>query len=568
MQKNAEKAIKEILIINLTRMGDLVQTTPMMAGLREKYPDIKITLLVNSAFTEICRYIPFPDRVFEMDIGRIIKDIESNNLVECYKYIEEILDRINDRVYDITVNFTHSSDSAVLTSLINTREIRGLSLSNDGEGVVKRHPWMRYFFNVIPGRDYNPFHLCDMYALSGGALPSKRGMHISVPADIMEQTEALLSGYGIKENDMLIGFQLGASAEDKRWPVEFFAELSDRISGYFGAKVVLIGSGGETGSGEEFERTAQAKPLNLIGKTNLKELTALLKRCTLLISNDTGPLHIATAVGTKVVDISLASVHFRETGPYAEGSFAIEADIPCSPCSFHITCKDMVCKRIINVNNVFELVRRLLTEGDITYVEDSALWSGLQIYRSYFEKEGLIEYKPLIKRPISKKDLFVHIYRETWLRVLNGEEISRHDNIFQSLMEKLYNWYDIGSVDFSVLIGNEIDALKRLTGLIDAGLARLMLMAGEAKKVSPDITWIKETWEDVPLIEQEMETITYTHPPLKPLSYLFKYSKEELEERELIALSNKACLIYKNLKAHVSAITDILESLRGAFVCL
>ena len=118
--------MKEILIINLTRMGDLLQTTPLMAGLKELHRSSRITLLINSAFTEICRGIPFFDDLVVIDMKeyrtRLVN--KEHSLVENYRFLENLIHQINAREYDLTINITHSPVSAILTSFIRTREIR------------------------------------------------------------------------------------------------------------------------------------------------------------------------------------------------------------------------------------------------------------------------------------------------------------------------------------------------------------------------------------------------------------------------------------------------------------
>ncbi|HDH01962.1 MAG TPA: glycosyltransferase family 9 protein [Nitrospirae bacterium] len=557
--------MKDVLIVNLTRMGDLVQTTPVMAGLKDRYPGARITLLVSSAFLEICRYIPDADRVFVLDINKVLQGLKRRDPVGTFRYLEDIVGKINDTLYDLVINFTHSPSSAVLTSLFRTKEVRGLSMDDEGF-TVKRHPWIRYFFNVIPARDYNPFHLCDMYLKAGGVTPKGQGLHLDIPPDAEQRADSILTERGVNRGDIVVGLQLGASAEDKRWPVARFAELADRLVEVFGLKILLTGSVKEVHYGKEFETIATTKPLNLIGKTDLRELAALLKRCNLFISNDTGPLHIATAVETRTINISLASVHFRETGPYGEGHYVVGAELPCSPCGFNSSCKDMVCKRVINANNVFELSKELLIEGDLTSIEDSAAWENVQVYKSFFEKDGFIDYVPLIKgRPLKKELLFAHIYRQTWLKILDREYSSTPDSIYQHFVEKLSECYDMDSVNTSILFEEELEVLRRLKELSDSAFSIIAIIDREAKKSSPDVELIKQIWKGVPPLDQEIETIGYTCPALKPLTTIFKYEKEELEEEDIAVLSEKACRIYNDLGLHASMLIQFLRSLPSIF---
>ncbi len=553
--------MKNVLIVNLTRMGDLIQTTPVMAGLKDRYPGIRITLLVNSAFLEICRYIPHADRVFVLDIRNVLQGLKRRDPVGTFHYLEDVICKINDTMYDLVINFTHSPSSAVLTSLFKTKEVRGLSMDKEGF-TVKRHPWIRYFFNIIPGRDYNPFHLCDIYLKAGDITPGEQSLHLEIPADAEQRADSILTEMGVNRGDILVGLQLGASAEDKRWPVARFAELADRLVEVFGLKILLTGSVKEVHYGKEFESIAGTRPLNLIGRTDLRELAVLLKRCNLFISNDTGPLHIAAAVGTRTINISLASVHFRETGPYGEGHYVVGTELSCSPCGFNTSCKDMVCKRVISAANVFELSKKLLMEDDPVSIEDSPAWENVQVYKSFFEEDGFIDYMPLINgRALKKELLFVHIYRQTWLKILDREYSCIPDSINQHFVEKLYEWYDMDSVNSAAMIEDELKVLRRLKELADSVFSIISIIDREAKKSSPDVELIKQIWRGVPPLDQEIEIIGYTCPTLKPLTTIFKYEKEELGEEDIAVLSEKACRIYNDLGLHASMLIQSLQSL-------
>ncbi|RMF99954.1 MAG: hypothetical protein D6726_12110, partial [Nitrospirae bacterium] len=117
--------MRDLLIINLTRMGDLIQTTPVLVAAKEMYPDIFITLLINSEFEGIVPYLPGVDRVISINIRQMVKEVDRGDIPGAYRYLKMVLDEVNDRVYDKLINFTHSLDSAVLSSMIRTKEVRG-----------------------------------------------------------------------------------------------------------------------------------------------------------------------------------------------------------------------------------------------------------------------------------------------------------------------------------------------------------------------------------------------------------------------------------------------------------
>lgn len=550
--------MQDVLIINLTRMGDLIQTTPAIVGLKERYPGVRITLLVNTAFKEICNYLPFVDRYFHLDKRMVINLLDNNNILDAYTYIWEALHNVNDREYDLVINFTHSASSAVITSLIRAKEIRGLSIDREGY-TMKRHSWIRYLFNVIPSRNINPFHLCDMHVKSAGVLPENKGLHLIVRDEINAWAEDTLKQNGLRESEYLIAFQLGASAEDKRWPVENFASLADIISHHLDATILLTGSSSESGFGERFEYLTGAKTINLIGKTNLMELTALLKRSDLLVSNDTGPLHIATAVGTTVLDISLASVHFRETGPYGEGHYVITADIPCYPCNFQSNCSDYVCKKSITPEAVFELVKSILKDGRVSAFLEEGILKDVQVYESYFDDDGLISYRPLIRRPLKSEELFSHIYRKTWQVVLDRKGFLNPDSIAEHVIKKL-TLYD----DYSVLEesgGYYVEVFQKFRGLINGVLSIMEIMKKEASKGNPDLQLIERLWENIVPIDKEIERLSCIYPFLKPFVIVLKYEKEAFEGERLLEVIHEAAEAYRYALWHADAISRILQGI-------
>ncbi|MDX9714336.1 MAG: glycosyltransferase family 9 protein [Dissulfurispiraceae bacterium] len=573
--------MKEVLILNLTRMGDLIQTTPVIQGIKECYPECRITLVVNGLFEKICSFIPYVDDVIVFDM----KEFQTiacggAGIVEQYRYAEDFIKNINSRRYDLAINFTHSRPSAVLLALSDADDRRGFMVDSEGNSII-RYPWMKYFFNVIPNRDFNSFHLSDIYVKSGGFIPVKKGLHLNVPQSAKDDIRNLLQSCQISDSDTLIAMQLGASAEDKRWTAASFAALADKLFEEKGMKIVLVGTGSEEGLGREFELSARSRSLNLIGKTDLSQLTALLHRCDMLVSNDTGPLHIATAVGTKVLDISVASVHFRETGPYGENFYVIQSELSCCPCSFYNTCKNPVCKDTVTPDNVYSLVCSILNnDKNLESIQESDLWKNVQVYRSYFEDDGLIEYRPLIKRPVSRHVLYSHIFRQTWLRILDVDRPSDpfgtiyepsvieavSEAIFTRLVKLMEEWYnDEISGEFLVSIDEEISSLRRLKELAEEGFIRVSLIGTEARKLSPDVSRIKDLWSVVPDIDEEIDKIGNIFTSIHPLTVIFSYGRSGLEGSDLKILTAETARLYDELRVHVSMVLSVIDKILNRY---
>ncbi|MBI5741868.1 MAG: glycosyltransferase family 9 protein [Nitrospirae bacterium] len=540
--------MKEILIINLTRMGDLLQTTPVMAGLKEAYPEARITLVANSSFTEICRGIPMIDEliVFDMKDQRIKLSQRKISLAGGFRYLEALIEKINGREYDLTLNFTHSPVSALLTSMVRSREIRGITADREGHKLIK-HPWMRYFFNVVPNREYNPFHLVDMYLKAVGIYPRSRKLFYQAPEEDASRSAELLRGKGVADDDLLIGIHLGASKGDKRWPSACFAKLADLIVREFGAKIVLFGSPEEAALAGEFEAGVRFETLNFVGGTNLGELSALLRRCSLLISNDTGPLHLATAVGTAVIDIFTANVHYLETGPYGEGHHVVQADLPCVPCDFHVQCNNMICKDVIKPEAVFEVAKRALGRGPGPGASDEGLWINVRVYESHFRNDGQIAYSPLLRRPLKKEELYRILYSKVWNTGFAKDDMNV-ETAYGDISGELSSFYGLENchemADGLIKDGGAIEQLAALTG---EGLGLVRAIAEEASEVSFDVRKIRDIWEKVEAVDERIELIAYANPCLRPLVLIFTYSKEAMEGKELLELAEASCRIYEEL---------------------
>jgi len=552
--------MKEILLANLTRMGDLIQTTPVLTGLKKKHPDARVTLLVNSSFKEICKDLPFIDNLVSCDMTafRMMRPGEEHSLVECFRRIEEFLDEVNRTRYDLVVSFTASKEAMMLSSLLNTRELRGVTTGADGTRVI-RHPWQRYFMGEITFRRCNPFHLCDMMIKSAEIPHTGDSLCLSVSDEESAKARALLSRHGVGEGDLLVGFHLGANQEVRAWPPASFARLGDRLARSLSARILITGSEVESALGKEYEAAAASRAVNLIGKTNLRETAALLKRCSLMVSNDTGPLHMATAVGTTVIELPFGHACFRETGPYGENHYVAEADIFCIPCGHHVKCVHHRCKELVTPEAVFELASRILSDGRVEKLEDGPVWKGVRVFRSFFAPDGMQDYVPLIRRPLTYETFYQYLYRETWPFILDGLFGFSAEKAVASIEAKASAWH--GEEDPAELLRRlreDLSTLRKMEALAGDGLKKISLVSKEAKKSSPNVKLIQRTWKDAPAIDREIEKLGRVHPALMAPFLLFRLGKESLEGKELGLMAKTAVGLYSDLKEHFSMLEKTL----------
>src|SRR3989338_5830971 len=457
--------MKNILILNLTRMGDLLQTTPLIAGLKEKYPDSKITLLANKNFADICNDIPFIDELHTFDIKQFApkKTGDEPSLLLIYNYLEGLVDEMKEKRFDAVINLSHSKLSAIFTSLLNVPDVRGLTSTSYGHRVI-RHPWLNYFCNVIFNRNYNRFNLVDIYMKSGDVQPFSKRLFLNSSNESEKFADEFLEKNGVSDGDMLIGFQPASSRPDRRWSSDSFAKLGLELVKKYGAKIIIFGVPSEKDVGDEIQSKIDGRAINAAGKTSVRELSALLKRCHLLVTNDTGTMHVAAAVGTKVVALFFAHALVHETGPYGEGHIILQADIPCSPCSHHTNCKNPVCKDYITVEDVLAAVE-MINKSEVrsqksevrtflTYHSPLTTHHFLKVtpFYSSFDRDDIIEFLPLVKKTLDISDIAGNAYRAMWKRVLgdNGRlnllPYANNEEIFEEskkIAEELKKYFDI-----------------------------------------------------------------------------------------------------------------------------
>ncbi|MBI4389944.1 MAG: glycosyltransferase family 9 protein, partial [Nitrospinae bacterium] len=222
--------VEKILILNMTRMGDLIQSTPLLAGLRKRHPSARITVVVSSDFFEFAKRIPHVDEIVVFNLRQFNewKDKNSLSWVEVYRYLEKFLDDLAAGRFDLLVNLSHSKLSALMISYLGVKEVRGFSCHETGDRKTN-HPWMQYFGTEPFNRAFNTYNLVDIFARGGDVVPDGRVKIVSEPGDgaLIADT---LARENIRDGDCLSGIQAGSSLEGRRWPASSFAELADLLA--------------------------------------------------------------------------------------------------------------------------------------------------------------------------------------------------------------------------------------------------------------------------------------------------------------------------------------------------
>ena len=404
---------KQVLIINVTRMGDLIQMTPLLKRLEYEWPGVEIDLVVDTEFSEIAGHLPGLRTVLSFDFQLLMDDtrVKARDLVALYQDVASWAKPLLAQRYDRVINLSFNRRSAYLAGYVAPADIRGLTTAPDGNVIVK-DPWMSYFLDMHTYRSFNRFNLVDVYAMGGS------GPGPYVPVQLMqhdsdrEWARTFLSASGTPAS--WIGVQIGASDVMKAWRPEYFGQTMALLSQKLNVGFVLIGNKKELPPMQEAIQTYKAAgglaPLcHAIGKTTISQLIGLLSQCDLMLTNDTGPMHVAVGVGVPIVNVSVGHVDFRETGPYGPNHWVVQPDIACGPCGFDQVCSHHSCKDRLLPQSIAEVCAHALGRGALP-----GFSKGMRIYESGVDVDQLGTYHLHVGREDPLLQWYGQFWRKFW----------------------------------------------------------------------------------------------------------------------------------------------------------
>ncbi|MBE9547678.1 MAG: glycosyltransferase family 9 protein, partial [Proteobacteria bacterium] len=359
---NEGQAKVNILIIKLSAIGDVIHTLPSLSALRGLYPDADITWVIEEASSDIIKDHPLLDRVIVSRRKKWMADLKKlHGVSRTIREIRTFISRLRDRQYDLVIDFHGLFKSSLIVLLSggkrklgydSMQELSGLFLNEKihedmGKHAVDRYlDFLRHLGSdtgdkefLIPIQKENKDRVEKLLNIPKIDIENK-----DCPT-VLEGSMSILGNINnIDIKKRFVAVNPMAFWETKLWEDEKFAGLCDRITKELRAKVVFTGGGGD-GMIEHIQSLMSHPSVNLGGKTTLKDLAYLYKLASLVITTDSGPMHIAAAMRTPVVALFGPTDPLR-TGPYGEGHVVIRKEMPCSPC-FLKKCDSRKCMKEI-----------------------------------------------------------------------------------------------------------------------------------------------------------------------------------------------------------------------------
>jgi lipopolysaccharide heptosyltransferase I len=310
------------LIIKPSSMGDIVQALPVLTALKEAHPEAHVTWLVARPFAGILEGHPRLDEVLAFDRHRFAHI--GRNLPITGEFLEFLRD-LRRRGFSLVID---------LQGLFRSGLFALASGAQTRVGFRAARELAPLFYTNLVSLPRKEMHAVDRYLAVaqylGIAMP-KATDHLPVPAEARAAARQRLAAAGLAPAEPFVVVCAHARWETKQWPPERFALVLDRVWAEAGARAVLVGGGPAVPIGRTIGAAMAERPIDLTDKTTLKELVAVIAEARAMLTNDSGPMHVAAAVGTPVVAI-FGPTNPARTGPYGAGHRVLTGRAPCAPC--------------------------------------------------------------------------------------------------------------------------------------------------------------------------------------------------------------------------------------------
>lgn len=336
---------KNILIIKLSAIGDVIHALPVASALKKDNPDAKITWIVEKPAYDLLTNNPYIDEIIIFDKKRF------KSVSGLIKYGPILARQLQSRNFDLVIDLQGLFKSAAIALLsgakkrlvyCNARELSHLVsqrvCGEYSEGhVIDRYLDVVRYLGVNVDKPHFEVNSTDQESGKAKAIAASAGLDITKPYAVLAP---------------------GTNWPNKCWPTNYFAELADKLFDT-GVIPVIIGGPKDDVLYQEIANKASVPPIDLVGKTSLKELAYVIKKARVFVGGDTGPMHLAVAVNTSVVAL-FGPTDPERNGPYGDSHIVIRSNEECAGCWKRKCPKDRDCLSVINADTVFRSVQKLM----------------------------------------------------------------------------------------------------------------------------------------------------------------------------------------------------------------
>lgn len=512
-------------IVQLNRLGDLIQAHQAASDLRAQHPNVVIKLIARKEFYSPLRFLldgTF-NEVITLDKDRLLADADGN-LDQFLQVISSFLEDPRLKNIDVLINQSFCQTSNYLMSLIDSKHKLGTKINHHNQVMVSDQ-WSQLVYSMVMGGPNCPFHLVDIFKNQFG----------------LKERQNWVGAQRHVGNEQTLAIHPFASQDKKHWKPQKWSEvLFKLLKDSPEITVKIFGSSKEVELSKQIINAPSLKRFadrieSFVGKASLKEVYEEFKNCSHFVGHDSALGHLAKESGLATLTISLGTVRVIETAPYGINSFVLAPKTKCFPCFPDTDCNFYQCHADLSYQAVTEIIRGFVVEEDIDYKE-------LQKQVSPFHLDSLSIYR-------------FGPSNTGWYAAENiGDQHANFQESFRDIL-KVALTYKMEEIEENLSFPKITSQVSGQLKHLNSGIEQLYQLCEFGKKYSkdviveiskddPSIERIKTLGNKVQEVDQLMDLLPKAYPLLRPITDFYKVMKSNLYGDNIVDISESSYLVY------------------------
>lgn len=524
----------KIAFIQLTRIGDVIQTFMAAKQLKVENPNLELTLISRTRFASQLNFLL--EEVFDHIITFETKDFFVNkNLSDARVKVHDLVTDLKRFEFDLVINLSFNKSSSYLTTLISKELKMGLHRNEYGE-VAINDKWSQYIYSNVMADTLNPFNLVDIYKAICGA------------------KETHLTNYETPKTGIITIHPFASSSKKSwglnRWNEVIYKILKDRPD----VKIKIVGAPSDKEKatqifGSPMFKAFEDRLINKVGLNSIEDTFLDLSESQLFIGHDSMVSHIAALFRIPSVILALGTVRPHETSPYNDKAYIMAPRNKCFPCTVQERCDLLPCHSSINYQVVVASAKTLLDTGKLEWSSLSNHITpfhidNISIYNSSFDDVG-IKLTEITNNNDSGKDVFRNFYRIIWSYYLANKEIVGDMPEFNNDTLKVLNTHLEGTNYLFELYGHGFNFCNNILN--------------ETDKDNPNVKVIQDQVTKLGEIDNLCNITKDSFKFLGPLVNFFYVNRANAQGKNIIEITNNNLISFHDSTNMVAIIADLME---------
>lgn len=528
-----------ICLIQITRIGDILQTYQAAKQFKAEHPNIRLILIARKQFARPLDFLLKDtfEKIFYLDLKSITPEGDETSLQNAHKNLTMFINEINNQKISVCINLSFSKSSSYLATLINCRHKLGLTASANGAPQVMDR-WGQYIYSVVMRGALNPFSLVDLYRWFLGS----------------KQLNTL-NGKARNQKSDKITLHPFASHGKKYWPAYKWAEIIYAlVKKNPEKKINIVGSAHDEQDAikifsNPILKDFQQQIFNHTGNTALSDVFRLVGESDLFIGHDSMVGHLASIQKIKSITISLGTVRPHETTPYGEGNLNLAPTIGCFPCFPTDPCQNYLCHGDIAPQAVAQLAESMIDGGTKNLTEKIISIESNYHSKSAFYVTEIGENKSMSvagrNDDYALSGIFRTFYKILWSFVMNNEEVK-------------VSFPKVGKEINEELIKHR-QAIHKLYELSEFGLSYVFKLMDTIEKQPHNIASMKEVSSKLADVEQLEGALKQSFPLLAPLVDFYYVVRANASGKDLLEITQNSVLAFTEQRDSIRILFDLID---------